>query len=105
MASYNNCIINYFAFKDEYYIFVLLVKARLHYGENHAKLVGFEEWERNILHVKIRKLAIYNNCIINYMAFKDKYYIFMLLVKACLHYGKNHAKLVVFEEREKIFCI
>ncbi len=31
---------------------MLLVKAHLHYGENHAKLLGFDEWEKNILHLK-----------------------------------------------------
>ncbi len=30
------------------------VKACLNYNENYAKLVGFDERERNILHVKIR---------------------------------------------------
>jgi hypothetical protein len=29
---------------------------------------------------------------------------YVQLAKARLHYGKNHAKLVGFEEQEKIFC-
>ncbi len=47
MASYNNCIINYITFKDKYDIFVLLVKARLNYDENYAKLVGLKNGKKN----------------------------------------------------------
>jgi hypothetical protein len=37
------------------------VKAHLHYGKNHTKLVGFKELEKYV-HLKIRLVLIYNCC-------------------------------------------